>query len=219
MIPETSVDAQPPGWDPRHPAGGAGPGAGPRRDADPAGAARPEAAGGGPLSADSPAAVLQFLAAALRARAAVEVHAGSGDNALALLAGMSAEGVLTSIDVDPDAQRRLRGLLSESGFPAGRARLITGNPAEVLPRLTEGAYDLVVVDGGRTHYPAHLERGRRLLRPGGVIAFAGVRPGRGGPQDAQELALDELARAVEDDEDLVPAMIPAGAGLLAVARR
>ena len=36
---------------------------------------------------------------------------------------------------------------------------------------------------------------------------------------AQELALDELARAVEDDEDLVPAMIPAGAGLLAVARR
>ena len=218
MIPETSVDAQPPGWQPRHPTGGARGGAGPRGGGDPAGP-RPVAAGGGPLSDDSPAAVLQFLAAALRARAAVEVHAGSGENALALLSGMSGEGVLTSIDVDPDAQRRMRRALSEAGVPAGRARLITGQPAEVLPRLTEGGYDLVVVDGGRAHYPRHLQLGRRLLRPGGVIAFAGVRPGRGGPQDAQELALDELARAVDEDDELVPAMIPTGSGLLAVARR
>lgn len=175
-------------------------------------------AGSGPLS-DSPAAVLRFLAAALRARATVGVHAGSGENALSLLSGMPEEGLLTSIDVDPDAQHRVRGVLSAAGVPAGRARLITGNPTEVLPRLTEGAYDLVVVDGGRTSYPEYLRRGLRLLRPGGVIAFAGVRSGSGGGQDAQELALAELTRAIEADEDLVPAMIPTGAGLLAVARR
>lgn len=176
------------------------------------------AAGSGPLS-ESPSAILRFLAAALRARAAVEVHTGSGDNALSLLAGMPAEGVLTSIDIDPDAQQRVRGALSAAGMPSGRARLITGTPIDVLPRLTESAYDLVVIDGGRTSYPDYLRLGVRLLRPGGVIAFAGVRADRTGGQDAQEMALDELTRSIEDDENLVPAMIPTGAGLLAVARR
>lgn len=163
--------------------------------------------------------MLRFLAAVLQARAVVELHTGSGENALSLLDGMLPDGVLTSIDVDPDAQRSARAALSAAGVPAARARLITGKPTEVLSRLTEGGYDLVLVDADRIGYPKYLQLGVRLLRPGGVIVFVGVRAGgTATARDAHALALRDLTRAIEADETLVPAVIPAGAGMLAVAR-
>ena len=52
---------------------------------------------------------LRFLAAAIGARAVVEVGTGSGVSGLWLLRGMAVDGVLTSIDVDPEIQRAARG--------------------------------------------------------------------------------------------------------------
>src|SRR5436190_1514029 len=46
---------------------------------------------------------LRFLASAIAARAVVEVGTGTGLSGLWLLRGMRPDGVLTSIDVDPDA--------------------------------------------------------------------------------------------------------------------
>lgn len=159
-----------------------------------------------PIAA-SPMHVLRFLAAVLRARTAVEVGTGSGESALWLLSGMVPDGVLTSIDVDPTAQRRARAALADAGVPAGRTRLIAGVATEVLPRLTEGGYDLVSVSTATTEHARYLELGVRLLRPGGVIAFAGVGSAHRG-----------LFRAVEADETLVPLGLPVGPGLLAVAK-
>ena len=52
-----------------------------------------------------------------------------------------------------------------------RARLITGRALDVLPRLTDGAYDLVFCDADGAEYAAYLDQALRLLRPGGVVAF------------------------------------------------
>ena len=45
-----------------------------------------------------------------------------------------------------------RKAFAEAGIAAGRARLIFGTPAEVLPRLSPGAYDLVVCAGPPREY-------------------------------------------------------------------
>ncbi|WP_460957414.1 O-methyltransferase [Parasphingorhabdus pacifica] len=173
-----------------------------------------------PIAA-STARFLWFIATALRARAVVEIGAGSGENAVWLLRGMLPEGVLTSIDRDPDAQRAVRAKLSDAGIPNSRARLITGVASKVLPRLSEDTYDLVLVDAARTEYPRLLDLGTRLLRAGGVIVFAGlgsegadVAPGR--EEDAR--ALLELAGRIQAAEELIPVALPVGEGLLAVAR-
>ena len=50
-------------------------------------------------------------------------------------------------------------------------RLIPGAALEVLPRLTDGHYDLVFCDGDKHEYPQYLEQALRLLRSGGVVAF------------------------------------------------
>lgn len=166
--------------------------------------------------------VLRFLTSVLRAKAVVEVGTGSGKSALSLLEGMQHEGVLTSIDIDPDVQRVARETFSNAGVSPSRTRLITGMATEVLPRLAEGSYDLVFLDSAKADYPKYLEFGARLLRPGGAIVFAGVRTGDGesvqARRDPETLMLRDLTRAIQDDEGLVQVSLPIGSGLLAVAR-
>jgi predicted O-methyltransferase YrrM len=173
-----------------------------------------------PLSAAAGAA-LRFLAATLQARAVVEIGTGAGVSGLHLLRGMAPDGVLTSIDIEPEYHRAARKAFLEAGFPPGRTRLIMGRALDVLPRLTHGGYDLVFVDSARLEYPSYYEKGVALLRPGGVLAFhnvlAGGRVKESNRRDPELLALRELARAIREDDRLVPAILPVGGGLLVAA--
>lgn len=167
-------------------------------------------------------AALRFLARALSARAVVEVGTGAGTSGLWLLRGMAPDGVLTSIDVEPEHQRAARQSFTEAGFPPGRYRLIMGQALDVLPRLTDGGYDMVFVDAAKPEYPRYLEAGVRLLRPGGVIAFDNVLWGGRVTDPAQRdpatSALREVTSMVRDDESLVPLLLPVGDGLLVALR-
>lgn len=181
---------------------------------------RAEDLGCTPLGAAAGAA-LCFLATSLRARAVVEIGTGTGVSGLYLLRGMAGDGVLTSIDIEPEHHRTARKTFAEAGFPPGRTRLIMGRALEVLPRLTSGGYDLVFIDAARAEYPSYYEHGVHLLRAGGVIAFHGVLAPRSDParRDPGALAARELARALRDDERLVPSLLPVGGGLLVAALR
>jgi predicted O-methyltransferase YrrM len=193
----------------------------PEEDALAAARRRAEQLGAGPLSPGSGAA-LRFLATALQAKAVVEVGTGAGVSGLYLLRGMASDGVLTSIDVDPERQTSAKRAFSTAGVAPGRTRLIMGRALDVLPRLTEEAYDLLFVDAAKHEYPSYHEQGVRLLRPGGVLAFAGVlwsghvaNPTR---RDAETVALRDVARIVRDDDRLVPVLLPLGDGLLVAAK-
>lgn len=186
-------------------------------------AARARAADLGCAAIESAAgAALRFLTNTLGARAVVEIGTGAGVSGLYLLRGMAADGVLTSIDIEPEFHRAARSAFADAGIQPGRARLIMGRAVEVLPRLTDGGYDLVFVDAAKAEYPHCYEQGVRLLRPGGVIAFASMlvqgRIADPARRDAETLALREVARSVASDERLMPAMLPVGGGLLVASR-
>lgn len=175
-----------------------------------------------PVSAGAGAA-LAFLATATGARAVVEIGTGAGVSGLRLLAGMAADGVLTSIDIEAENQRAAKESFSAARVSGGRARLINGRALEVLPRLTDGGYDLVLVDGDRTEYPDYVPQALRLLRPGGVLVLAGALHGDrvADPthRDAETVAVREAGRFVRDAENLVPALLPTTDGLLAAVKR
>ena len=166
-------------------------------------------------------AALRFIASCLRARAVVEVGTGAGVSGLWLLRGMAPDGVLTSIDVEPEHQRAARQAFTEAGFAAGRYRLIMGQALDVLPRLTDGGYDLVFVDAAKSEYGRYLDQGVRLLRPGGVIAFDNVlwsgRVTDSARRDPDTSALRDVARAVRDNDRLASVILPVGDGLLVAA--
>ncbi|HEX4723358.1 MAG TPA: O-methyltransferase [Pseudonocardiaceae bacterium] len=168
-------------------------------------------------------ATLRFLTATLQARAVVEVGTGAGVSGLCLLAGMAHDGVLTSIDIEPEHQRAARRAFTDAGTSAARMRLIMGQALDVLPRLTDGGYDLVFFDAAPTEYPKYHAQGVRLLRPGGVIVFADVLGGGRvtdpGRRDLETMALREVAKSVREDDRLVPAMLPVGGGLLVATKK
>jgi predicted O-methyltransferase YrrM len=164
-------------------------------------------------------AMLRFLAATLQARAVVEVGTGAGVSGLCLLAGMAPDGVLTSIDIEPEPQRAARHAFTEAGTSAGRMRLIMGQALDVLPRLTDGGYDLVFFDAARLEYPKYHQQGVRLLRPGGVIVFANVLSADTSRRDIESMALREVTKSVRDDKRLVPVLLPVDNGLLVATKR
>lgn len=170
-------------------------------------------------------AVLRFLATTTAARAVVEVGTGAGVSGLWLLSGLRADGVLTTIDSEPEHQRAAKRAFAAAGTAPGRTRLINGQALDVLPRLTDGGYDLVVVDAGpraATELGRYLDEALRLLRPAGVVvlhgALAGGRVGDPTHRDAATVALREVLRQVGEHEGLVPLLLPQGEGVLAAVR-
>jgi predicted O-methyltransferase YrrM len=167
-------------------------------------------------------AALRFLATAISARTVVEIGSGCGVSGIWLLRGMRAGGVLTSVDVEPDNQRLAREAYADAGFPTSRARLITGRALDVLPRLTDSAYDLVFCDAVKQEYPEYLGEALRLLRPGGVVAFDNAlwndRVADPANRTPDTVAIRELGRLVREDDRLTPMLLPVGDGLLAAVK-
>ncbi|GAB7005105.1 O-methyltransferase [Nocardioides sp. AN3] len=163
-------------------------------------------------------AALRFLASVLDARAVVEVGTGTGVSGLWLLRGMRADGVLTTVDIETEHQRLARQTFSEAGIPTQRARTISGAALDVLPRLTDGHYDLVFLDGDKREYGDYLTEALRLLRPGGVVAFDNAlwhdRVADPARRDEETTVIRDLGRTVAAHEGLVPVLLPVGDGLL-----
>lgn len=168
------------------------------------------------------AATLTLLARTVSARAVAEIGTGTGVSALALLAGMAAEGVLTSIDAEAEHQLAAREVLTAEGVPSRRVRLIAGQALNVLPKLTDGAYDLVYVDGDPLEYVEYVAQAERLLRPGGVLVLHHalwqglVADDRN--FDDEPLIIREALAAVLDNELFTPALLPVGDGLLVAVK-
>jgi len=167
-------------------------------------------------------AALRFLAAVTEARAVVEIGTGTGVSGLWLLRGMRSDGVLTTVDTEAEHQRLAKQTFTEAGIPSQRARLINGAALDVLPRLTDGHYDLVFCDGDKLEYGDYLAEAVRLLKPGGIVAFDNAlwhdRVADPAQRDAETVSIRELGRTVRESESLLPLLIPMGDGLLAAKK-
>lgn len=167
-------------------------------------------------------ALLSLLTKLSGGKAVAEVGTGAGVSGLWLLSGMSDDGVLTTIDIEPEYLRIAKQAFSDAGVGPSRTRLIGGRAQEVLTRLADESYDLVFIDADPIDQPDYVVEGVRLLRSGGVIvvhrAALGGRAGDPAARDAEVTAVREAARLIAEDERLTPALVPLGDGLLAAVR-
>ena len=179
--------------------------------------ARAEEVGVAPIG-NGGGAALRFLTAVTEARAVVEIGTGTGVSGVWMLRGMRADGVLTTVDLEAEHQRLAKQAFTEAGIAPQRVRLIPGAALDVLPRLTDGHYDMVFADGAKTEYADYLAEALRLLKPGGIVAFDNAlwhdRVADPAQRDAETVAIRELGRAVLEHDQLLPVLLPVGDGLL-----
>lgn len=166
---------------------------------------------------------LRLLAATVAARHVVEIGTGAGTSGLWMLQGMAPDGILTSIDVEPEHQRLARRAFAEAGIPPQRTRVISGDARQVLPRLNDATYDMVLVDADKPNYPFYAEQAIRLLRRGGVLALDNMlwldRVADPAVRDESTTVLRDLGKTLREDDRLLPALFPVGDGLFAAVKR
>lgn len=183
---------------------------------------RAHEAGLRPVS-DGTGSALRLLAAVSGAKAVAEIGTGTGVSGIHLLHGMRSDGVLTTVDIEPECQQLARQAFRAAGFAGNRARLIAGRALDVLPRLADGGYDLVFCDADQLECLEYLDESLRLLRTGGLVCFEGAfangRTVESAIQPTEVLRVRELLRAVRDSEELQPSLLPVGDGLLCAVKR
>lgn len=166
-------------------------------------------------------AQLALLAAASSALAVLEIGTGAGVSALWLWRG-APEATITSIDVEYEHQQAARSAFAEAGIPANRIRLITGSAAQVLPRMNDGAYDLVVIDADPEAVLDYVEHGLRIVRRGGIVAVAhALQRGRvADPAQRDPVVADHraLLGTIAESDAVVASLSTAGDGLLQLVR-
>ena len=168
-------------------------------------------------------ATLRMLAASVAARSVAEIGTGTGTSGLRILSGMGPDGVLTTIDVEPELQREARRAFDAAGYASSRTRVIQGRASDVMPRMAPRSYDMVVLDVGPEESAALAGQALRMLRVGGVLAVTRALwndhvadPAR---RDATTVAARELGKALREEDALLTSLLPVGDGLLVSVRR
>lgn len=172
--------------------------------------------GAAPISA-ALGSQIAVLAAATGARSMVEIGTGAGVSGLWLLRG-APQAVLTSIDNEPEHLAAARQAFADARIAATKARFITGRASDVLPRMNEASYDIVLVDADPENVIEYVEHGLRLVRTGGMVlvprVLAGGRVADPVQRDEITAAYRSLVQETQESPAVLATVSPAAEGLL-----
>ena len=161
------------------------------------------------------------IATALDATTIMEIGTGLGVGTI-WLAHACPGAHVTSIDSEMDHHVSVRELLNAAEIPASRVRLITEKALDVLPKMNESSYDLVVIDADYQNVQAYVDHGISLVKPRGSVIVAGVLgddlvadPAK---RDDKTSAYRWLLQALEDRTDVVHTLNLIGDGLVHIVR-
>ena len=107
---------------------------------------------------------------------------------------------------------------AEAKIAPARSRFITGRAADVLPRMNEASYDIVLVDADTEGVIEYVEHGLRLVRAGGTVLVP--RALRGGAvadpvrRDPITTAFRSLIQETQASPAVLGALSIVGEGLL-----
>ncbi|MFC5370394.1 O-methyltransferase [Arcanobacterium bovis] len=162
----------------------------------------------------------QFLATLARmpqVSTIAEVGTGTGLCGLYMLCA-SADAVLTTIDIESEAQNYARDFFTKAGLRTSRYRIINGRSVDLLPRLAQESYDLVLLDGDPLEAEGDFHEAVRMLRKGGMIVIAHAlnndRVADPARRDETTVALRNLGHIAMESEEISCSLLPLGDGLL-----
>jgi predicted O-methyltransferase YrrM len=162
-------------------------------------------------------ALIGFMAQALNAQSIVEVGTGSGVSGLWAFHGASSDSTLTSIDSEREHLGSARTSFEEAGISPQRFRLINGHAIDIVAKLADHNYDLIILRSPEDLFDLSQESFRLLKANGALIidnAMDGGRVADPTQRDFATIARRDAIKAIKEDLRWSSALLPVGGGVL-----
>jgi len=160
---------------------------------------------------------LKFAVQISKAKSVVEIGTGSGVGGLWLLSGMTPDGVLTTIDSEREHSKIARNIFEEADIASTRYRIITGKLIEVVGKLADSSYELIIIRPALDLFDM-VQESYRLLKPSGLLvidqALSGGKVADPTQRDPESIARRDGIKVIKEDERWAASVLPIGEGVL-----
>lgn len=164
--------------------------------------------------------LLRMLSQMIRPNRILEIGTFTGYATLCLVDGLTADGRIHTIEVNPEILHLAESYWEKAGKTT-QICLHRGDATDIIPTLEE-TFDLVFLDAGKKLYREHLELVLPKLRPGGFIfadnvLWAGKVLDEKPSKDTKVLL--DFNRFVLEDERFEVVLLPIRDGLSLIRKR
>ena len=167
--------------------------------------------------------VLSMFSKMIKPKAILEIGTYTGYAALCMAEGLTADGVLHTIDIDEELETRINKFVSQSPF-AHQVKLHIGNALDIIPTLNE-SFDLVFIDADKENYAAYYDLLIDRL-PSGAVLIADNVLWSGKVLDADQLpkdndtkALNSFNKKIQVDSRVENVLMPIRDGLMVIRKK
>jgi caffeoyl-CoA O-methyltransferase len=160
--------------------------------------------------------ILSMISKMVRPKTILEIGTYTGYSALCLAEGLANNGILHTIDNNPERETLVNRYINEAGFE-GKIIAHVGDAAQLIPELP-GEFDLVFIDADKNNYSLYFDLVIDRMPSGGLILsdnvlWSGKVVEPVNPKDTDTIALLEFNRKVHRDPRIEVVMLPIRDGL------
>lgn len=167
--------------------------------------------------------ILSMFSKMISPKCILEIGTYTGYAALCLAEGLSADGVLHTIDINEELEPRIRKYFDQSPYKS-QLHLHIGNAMEIIPALNIQP-NLVFIDADKENYSNyfdllidHLPKGAFIIADN-VLWSGKVTDKKELEQDEETQALDSFNKKVQADERVDNVLFPVRDGLMVMRKK
>ena len=161
--------------------------------------------------------LLKFVTEVIGAKSVVEIGTNSGVGSLWVLQALANDGVLTTIDAEREHSKIAKTVFEEADIPPTKYRIITGNLIDVVGKLADNSYELIITRDAMDLFEI-VQESFRLLKSGGLLiidqALSGGKVADSTQRDPESIARRDAIKVIKEDSRWSSSVIPIGAGIL-----
>lgn len=160
---------------------------------------------------------LKFVTQLISAKSVIEIGTSSGVGGLWVLQGLASDGVLTTIDAEREHSKIARNIFEEADIAVTKYRIITGNLIDVVGKLADDSYELLITRDAMDLFEV-VQESHRLLKRGGLLvvdqALSGGKVADTTQRDPESISRRDAIKVIKEDARWNSSVIPIGAGIL-----
>lgn len=164
--------------------------------------------------------LLQFIAQMIRPQSILEIGTFTGYAALCMAKGLTENGKLHTIEINPERQSIIKKYISKANLD-NKVIPHFGDAKEIIPAIS-GSFDMVYVDAAKFDYQAYYDLVVDRMSSGGMIVVDNVLWGGkivGGHKDKDTQVLLDFNKMVEEDDRVENVILPIRDGITLIRRK